>query len=257
MRTWRVSIVGLGFFIVAPSLEAQSDAARGRAMPPYRIGWENMRAEAWPEAVRAFQQALDVDPTFELAHYGLGRAHMAQKKYAEAVEALSKCRDMYQAQTGRQFANRQEAQRFRRDNLTELDELIRQTQQMPQTQRMQDTLRQLQERRRLLQESIQRGSNMTIEASVPSFVSLSLGSAFFRLGKLADAEREYKAAISVDPKSGEAHNNLAVVFMETGRLDEAEKSVKAAEQAGYKVHPQLKQDIKDGKKSHGGRSSGS
>ena len=42
----------------------------------------------------------------------------------------------------------------------------------------------------------------TIESSVPAWVSLSLGSAYFRSGKLADAEREYKAAIAADPTIG-------------------------------------------------------
>ena len=53
---------------------------------------------------------------------------------------------------------------------------------------------------------------------VPAWVSLSLGSAYFRSGKLADAEREYKAAIDADGRSGEALNNLAVVYLETERF---------------------------------------
>jgi Flp pilus assembly protein TadD len=80
-------------------------------------------------------------------------------------------------------------------------------------------------------------------------VSLSLGSAYFRTGRFADAEREYKATIASDPKTGEALSNLAVVYMETGRLDEAEKAVKAAEKIGFHISSQLKQEIKDRKKS--------
>jgi tetratricopeptide (TPR) repeat protein len=110
---------------------------------------------------------------------------------------------------------------------------------------VQDALRQLRERKRLLDDNIQRGTNMTIESSVPPFVSLSLGSAFFRLGRIAEAEREYKATIAADPKSGEAHSNLAVVYMETGRYAEAEASVAAAERVGFKVNVQLKQEIKE------------
>jgi Flp pilus assembly protein TadD len=83
-----------------------------------------------------------------------------------------------------------------------------------------------------------------MEMSVPSFVSMALGSAFFRLGRLADAEREYKATVAADPKTGEAYSNLAVVYLETGRFDEAEKAVKAAEKSGFKVNPMLKDDIK-------------
>ncbi|MGH9385655.1 MAG: tetratricopeptide repeat protein, partial [Vicinamibacterales bacterium] len=105
-----------------------------------------------------------------------------------------------------------------------------------------------QEQRRQLQDLVSRGDNVTIEAGVPAWVSLSLGSAYFRSGKLADAEREYKEAIATDNRSGEAHNNLAVVFLETGRLAEAEASVRAARKAGFRVNPQLEQDIRDRQK---------
>ncbi len=54
-------------------------------------------------------------------------------------------------------------------------------------------------------------------------MSLALGSAYFRAERFADAEREYKAAIAADSKAGEAHNNLAVVYLQTGRYDEAEQ----------------------------------
>jgi len=84
---------------------------------------------------------------------------------------------------------------------------------------------------------------------VPSYLSTALGSAYFRSGRLQDAEREYKAAIAADAKAGEAYSNLAVVYLETGRLDEAEKSVKSAEKVGFRVHPQLKEDIKNRRKA--------
>ena len=73
---------------------------------------------------------------------------------------------------------------------------------------------------------------------------LDLGSAYFRTEQWADAEREYKAALAVQPKSGAVLNNLAVLYLQTGRYQEADDAVKAAEKAGFKVHPQLKQDIK-------------
>jgi Flp pilus assembly protein TadD len=173
---------------------------------------------------------------------------MALKKYVEAVAAYTKSRDLYRSQAGRQFSNQQEAQRYRRDRITEIDEQIRMAQTGPQTMQSQDQLRQLQNTRRDMMNSIERGTNMTLETSVPAFVSLALGSAYFRTEKLADAEREYKAAIAADPKSGEAHNNLAVVCMLTGRVDEAERSLAQAKKVGFKVNPQLEQDIKNKKR---------
>lgn len=80
----------------------------------------------------------------------------------------------------------------------------------------------------------------------PPGVSLALGSAYFRNQQLADAEREYKAALEVSPNLGEAHNNLGVVYMLTERLGAAAQEVALAEKAGFKVPPALKQDIEKG-----------
>lgn len=222
---------------------AAPDQARDRAMLPYRAGLENLRAEQWAEAAAAFQRATEIDPTFEMAYYALGRANMPQKKYSESARAFAKCRDLYLAEAGRAFSNSHDAQQRRRDRITQVDDLIRQFQSGPQSMQTAETLRQLLETRRQLQDSLQRGAAISIEASVPSYVSMALGSALFRLNRLADAEREYKAAIAADPKTGEAHSNLAVVYLQTGRYLEAEKAVKAAEKVGFKVNPMLKDDI--------------
>lgn len=234
----------LAALTIGSSVTAQPAPDREQARLRNRLGWEHMKTEAWPEAARLFQQAIGIDPTYEYAYYGLGRANMAMKKYVEAIGALEKCRELYLAHGGRQFANAQDAQRYRRDRILEIDDQIRQVQALPQTMQRADLLRQLQNLRREQQDRIERGTNMSIDTAVPPYVSLSLGSAFFRLGRLADAERAYKIAIEADPKTGEAHSNLAVVYMETGRLADAERAVAAAEKAGFKVHPQLKADIK-------------
>jgi Tfp pilus assembly protein PilF len=224
-------------------MSAQPSSERERARPHYRAGWDYMRIEAWQDAAQAFEKAIDIDPQFEDAYYSLGRAQMQLKKFVQAVGSYAKCRDLYRARAGRQFATRQDAQRFRQDRVTEIDEFIRQLQQGPQTPTVQDRLRQLQELRREASEDLSRGHNVSVQNTVPAFVSLALGSAYFRMGNLAAAEAEYLAAIAADRKSGEALSNLAVVYMETGRLDEAEKSLKAAEKTGFRVSPALKDEI--------------
>lgn len=246
MRHLRLLVLSL--LLVAPAW-AQSSADRDRARIQNRLAWDEMKAEGWANAAKLFQLAIDIDPQFEIPHYGLGRANMAMKKYPTAIAAYTRCRDLYRAQAGRQFSNVQDAQRYRLDRMAEIDEQIRQVQSLPLNARSQDQMRQLQDIKRQLQDTITRGNSLTIDSTVPAFVSLALGSAFFRGGQLAEAEREYKAAIAADSKAGEAHNNLAVVYLETGRITEAEASIKAAKKAGFKVHPQLEQDIKNRKKS--------
>ena len=128
-------------------------------------------------------------------------------------------------------------------------DVMRQIEQGPQTAAMQERLRQLQEQRRQIQEYLTRGSAITVGNSVPAFVSLALGSAYFRLEQWPDAERAYKEAIAADPRTGEAHNNLAVVYLLTERYREAEAEVRAAEKAGYRVPQGLKDDIRKKKGS--------
>lgn len=223
----------------------QTPADRERARIHNRLGWELMTAESWEKAARSFQQAIDIDRNFEDAYYGLGRANIALKHYVLAIDALTTCRKIYVSRAGKQFANQQDAQRFRQDRITEVDEQIRQVQAMPPTVQQQNLLRQLNNQRRDIQAALTRGSSISIDATVPPWVSLSLGSAYFRSDKRADAEREYKAAIAVDSKFGEAHNNLAVVYLETGRVAEADAALRAAKKAGFKVNPQLEQAVKD------------
>jgi tetratricopeptide (TPR) repeat protein len=245
MRTCIATLV-TALALVTLAHAAPQNNAREKAMPPYRAGLDHMQAEAFEQAAKSFQVAIGIDPTFEMAHYFLGRAYMPLKKYVEAAAAFAKTRELYIGATGRQFANVQEAQRYRRERVVEIDEVIRQVQSVPeaaQSAQMQHYLRQLTEQKRLLQESIQRGGDVTITTSVPAYVSLSLGSAYFRMGNLPEAEKAYREAIAADPNAGEAHNNLAVVYLETGRYKEAQRAVRAAEKAGMRVHPQLKADI--------------
>ena len=249
-RTLLLAALVLTTFIFRIHAQPGDTSVRDRATVQYRIGLDHLKSEAWDKAVAAFRSAIDIDQTFEMAYYGLGRAHMGQKQYVDAVGALAKCRDLYAAHAGRRFSNAQDAQRQRRDQMMELDEILRQYQTGPQTVRSSETVRQLTERRRLLQEAINRGTDLTIDNTVPAYVSLSLGSAYFRAERFADAEREYKATIAADPKSGEAYSNLAVVYLYGGRYDEAEKAIAAAEKTGFKVNPNLKEDIR--KKKAGG-----
>jgi Flp pilus assembly protein TadD len=79
---------------------------------------------------------------------------------------------------------------------------------------------------------------------VPAGLSMALGSAYYRTGDLEGAEREYLEAVRVDPAFGEAHSNLAVLYMFTSRLDQAELEVALAEKSGFKVNPRLKDDLK-------------
>lgn len=214
-------------------------------MPSYRAGLAFMQSERWEEARQSFRAAIDTDGSFELAHYMLGRVHMAQKQYPDAVAALSRARDLYRAIAGRAFSEMNDQQLSRRDRIAEIDDAIRELQMKPQTNRIQEQLRQLADQKRQVEQASQRAGNLSLKTTVPAYVTLSLGSAYFRLNDLAEAEKAYKESLDADPRQGETHNNLAVVYFMTGRYREAEEAVRAAEKAGYRVNPTLKNNIKE------------
>lgn len=240
-----IAAVILMSVVALSGASAQTRIDRERARIQNQLGWDEMRAEAWERAARSFQNAIDIDAGFEIPYYGLGRANMALRQFAAAVTAYEKCRELYRAQAGRVFTNQQEAQRYRRDRILEIDEQVRQVQTMPPSAATADLMRQLQNQRRDIQDSIQRGNDFTIDANVPPYVSLALGSAYFRSGQLSAAEQEYKATIAADSRSGEAYSNLAVVYLETARYAEAAAALQSAKQAGFRVNAELEKAIRE------------
>jgi Tfp pilus assembly protein PilF len=110
-------------------------------------------------------------------------------------------------------------------------------------------VRQLQTEITNLQQAKDRNDNMTLDTKVPYYVPMALGSAYFRNNQFAEAEKEYKEAIDANPDSGETHNNLAVLYLLTGRYEQAQSEVDRAEKTGFKVNPSLKEDIKGKKKA--------
>jgi tetratricopeptide (TPR) repeat protein len=110
--------------------------------------------------------------------------------------------------------------------------------------KLEDTFRlelPIEERLRTLRSAEQRGAENVVR--IPAELSLALGSAHFRLGRLEAAEKNYRAAIKARPGLGAAHNNLAVVCMMTDRLEEAKREVRAAEDTGFIVSSLFKADL--------------
>lgn len=229
-----------------PSLEAR------RANESYKNGWESMRREAWDEAAREFQTAIDNDDRFALAYYSLGRAEMGRRNFSKAIAAYVRCRELYLNAGGARFSNQLDYKRRLEDRIFEYQTAIQEAQQGPtgKGQSQQLITRQLQTTLMTLQQARDRTDNVQIEVAVPYFVPMALGAAYFRSGQFADAEREYMTAIAANSESGETHNNLAVLYLMSGRFEEAENQVKAAEKTGFKVNPGLKDDIR--KKKTGG-----
>src|SRR6185503_3926539 len=239
---------------LASTLSAQGakdvSAEAQRANKHYAQGWSAMKAQLFDDAAREFQNAIDTSPAFALAYYSLGRAEMGRKNFAKAIDAYTKCREMYTVPSGRHFANQMSDRQRLNDQIFEYQNAINQANAQnagknSNAQSQSLYVRDLQMRIQRLEQIRDRNLNDVLEdVQVPYFVPMALGAAYFRSGQFEDAEREYKAAIASNAASGETHSNLAVLYLVTGRFDEADNEVKAAEKVGFRVNEELKGDIR-------------
>jgi len=211
----------------------------------YQSGEKLMTEEAFEGAVREFTAATELDPNFTMAYYSLGQALMSLKRYPEAVTAYTSSRDSLYRLSNLDQKQRSQLEQQRRDAIRDLEETLQRIQSGKVKGTGGSTISMevpIQDRLRMLKDMEHKGAESGVR--VPAELSLALGSAYFRQNLLEDAEREYREATKANDKLGAAHNNLAVIYMLTGRFDEAKDEVKAAEKAGFPVSPRFKEDLK-------------
>jgi tetratricopeptide (TPR) repeat protein len=227
---------------------AQTPDMRGEALSPASVrsqerlkeGQRLMSQDKFAEAAAAFEEAISIDSLLMMAHYGLGTARMALKEYPAAIAAFQAARDAFEKRAAALANKRFETESAREDRIRVLKEKIRNTPDRG-SNRIEEA--QIQEWRAEVaslessQESSQRASQP------PPGLTLALGSAYFRTGQLADAEREYRAAIEAQPKLGEPRSNLAVVLLITGHPAEAKEQLRLAKKSGFKPPAGLEADI--------------
>jgi tetratricopeptide (TPR) repeat protein len=230
-----VSVASIALPAAAQKIaDAQS---RREAIQFYRTGQEFYSSEKFDRAAEEFTKATDKDPLFTLAYYQAGQSYMNLKRYASAIKAFKASLEASRTLYGLAETDRFAVEKQRDDEMREMRETVRTLQQSGHpllATRAEQHLADLEKQR----------TSLSSGYHPPAEVLLSLGSAHFRNGEPDAAEAEWKAAIEVNPKLGEAHNNLAVIYMTSGRFKEAEAEVKAAEKTGFRVNPQFKEDLK-------------
>jgi Flp pilus assembly protein TadD len=224
----------------APSVE------RVAALEHHKKGRELMRAERWQEAIEELHTAVGLDPDLVMAHYDLGQSYMAARDFEAAVDSYEDCRDAWMRMADALQKGDFEAHAMREDRIRELRDRIRDIQRVPATPGTAQYAQLQAEATRT--ENLIRSLDMSRkggrkQSELPAELSLALGSAYFRSNRMDDAEREYNAAIRVQPKLGQAHNNLAVVYLTQGRPTDALEAVRQAEKTGFQVSSELKQEI--------------
>jgi tetratricopeptide (TPR) repeat protein len=238
-------LAGLPAFAQRPTREEEQ--RQRQALDHYKKGQDAMASERLEQAVQEFKATIQLDPLMTLAYYRLGQAHMALRDYPQAERDFVACREAYEKLGGLELTNREEVERRRDQEIDQLTNYLSLIQSGQIKNSNPSVPIQIQQHIDELQRNRRKGGSEA--PSVPAEVYVGLGSAFFRQGKLAEAEKEWKTAASNNPRLGEAHNNLAVLYFMGNQLEDAEKELKLAEKAGYPVNPRLKDDIKKARKA--------
>ena len=224
-----------------------SEREQHAASQHFKRGMESLVGEKYDVAETEFKAAVAIDPLYDAAFYGLGQAYMATKRYPDALKAYLESRDAFKKATAAETLAGTESDRRLRDQIEALKDNERNLARLGTGVGAQTTIDQVRAQIQQLENRKSRRAGAT-PPPVPAGLSMAIGSAYFRLNDLANAEKEYKAAVDVNPNFGEAHSNLAVVYLLTGRAGEADAEVKVAEKAGFRVNPKLKEDIAAKKK---------
>jgi Flp pilus assembly protein TadD len=230
-----------------PNAQLVDQPHRAEALRLFRIGQELLSSEQFEKAIDAFSGAVRNDRLLSIAHYGIGQANMNLRRFASAAKAYKDCIEAMRVLHETEQTDKFEVDRRREDEIRELQTVLNRSMRgtpTPVRLQMEQRLRDLQDQKRAI------GG---VAFRPPAEVLLALGSAHFRNGEPEAAEANWKAATEVNPKYGEAHNNLGVIYMQTGRFTEADAELKLAEKNGFRVNPQLKADLKDRQKAAAGR----
>ncbi len=230
--------------LLAPAAGGVPDRHSSMEAARHLRAGEDLLAGGDPEGATAeFHAAIELDPLMPMAHYNLGQAYMSQQRYGPAADAFIEAIATIGKISGLQQKRQSEIERTNDDMIRELKESIRflrsPASKLPAPERR---ITMLEERIRML-ENMKLRRDRTL--AVPAAFHLALGSARFRLGEMALAEQEYLKAAAAEPQMGEAHSNLAVIYMLTGRFDAGREAIRRAEAAGFAVHPGLKRDLEE------------
>jgi tetratricopeptide (TPR) repeat protein len=235
----RIALVaaGLAVLFVAPAV-AQSrpeGQARVRALQHYRAGVEFLSGEQFEKAAAEFRATIRIDALFSDAYYGLGQAHMGLRRYVSAAQAFQSCLEAARKLHALGVRDQVRRDLDRQEELLALRNTVRHMgpDREWRAARLHNYIAEL-ERRRIRTDG---------PFEPPPLVLLALGSAHFRNGDARRAEYYWREAVRIDTSIGEAWNNLAAVYARSGRRDDAATAVASAERAGYRVNPQLKDEI--------------
>jgi len=242
-RTLRIALTGLALLLACSSVFAQATSQDiSRASKLHKKGVRALQTGELERARESFNESLKILPSYPDAHIGLGQIAMGQGSFEEALNHFNAAKEGYR-ELGESLVDVQ-ARRYAdaQRQINQLQDSIRQIQSQGAGGGM------LQVNINTMENQIQQlqaiePPNREAASEPPGEVYFYIGNALFQLNRRPEALEAWETCRDKSPKFAMVHNNLALVYMMSGRLEAAKESLAKAEELGFPVNPQFKQDL--------------
>lgn len=235
--------IALAALVSVHDVLAVSPADVKKASRAYTKGERAYRSGDMEKAAAAFQEALEIAPGFPEANLGLGHIAMSQQRFDEALDRYHKARDGY-AEVGDAMLKLR--QKRYNDTRNQIQGLRDQAQVLEASASNEGVarLRISQIENRIEQLSVIEPPDRGEATEPPGEIYFNIGNALFQLVRVDEAIASWEICREKSPGFAMVYNNLALAYMQTGKLDEAMTNLAKAEELGFSVNPQFKADLK-------------
>lgn len=242
-RRLRITLSGLALLLACSAVLAQATSQEiARASKLTNKGVRLLQSGSVDKARETFDKALTEIPSYPSAHIGLGQIAMGQGAFEEALDHFNAAKEGYR-ELGEYLLDA-EAKRYANAQ-REINQLQDSLQQM-QSQTVGAGATAIDRTRivsRIRDLQVIEPPNKETAAEPPGEVYFYIGNALFQLNRRPEALEAWESCREKSPKFAVVHNNLALVYMMAGRLEAAKESLDRAEELGFPVNPQFKNDL--------------
>lgn len=242
-RTLRTALLGLALLTActaALSAATSQNIVRASKFSNKGISW--LQSGNVDKARDSFDKALREIPNYPSAHIGLGQIAMAEGAFEEALDHFNSAKEGYR-ELGEDLID-VEAKRYANAQ-REINQLQDSLQQM-QSQSVSAGATAIDSTKiisRIRQLQVIEPPNKGKATEPPGEVFFYIGNALFQLNRRPEALEAWETCRDKSPKFAMVYNNLALAYMQAGRLEAAKESLAKAEELGFPVNPQFKQDL--------------
>jgi len=212
--------------------------------------------EDYKKAKKEFEKILEKLPEHADAHFFLSQVLYKEGDLEEALNHVEKAKANYEysavmkikmAQVSKQKL--EEKKQAFEDNIGELEDQIAN---LPQASEVGD---EVEDRKKRIQTKIdkikkqienidtQLSLPLPREEEMPAEYCYLNGNIYFKMKKFQEAHDQYQETIRLDPKHGDAYNNLAALYFQVKQYQKAMDYLNQAEENGAKVNPEFKKTV--------------